>query len=324
MTATASSVTAIDIAHEAVSYAAQTPGIRLAQASCSSLPFASGSFDLVVNFEVIEHIHDWRSCLSELRRVLTPHGVLVISTPNRTYYAESRGQSGPNPFHVHEFDYEEFASALAEHFPQVDILTQNHADGIVFQTAHPGSRAGLGVEHPENPTDSAHFFVAVCRLQPAPPPKPFIFLPSAANVLRERERHIALLSADVDRLRSEKQNLVEMLRKQEAELAHSNQWAQGLDNELQQARARIVELQDELAAAQKTALEQIEAERKTAAEELQRCIDLLHQAEATILERTNWAQRLDDENRKLSATLEMVQASRLDDQFPVGPLPDEN
>ena len=58
--------------------------------------------------------------------------VLLISTPNRDYYEESRGASGPNPFHRHEFTFAEFAVALGAVFPHVRIWTQNHAGAIVF------------------------------------------------------------------------------------------------------------------------------------------------------------------------------------------------
>jgi SAM-dependent methyltransferase len=43
--------------------------------SATSLPFLDGSFGLIVAFEVIEHLIDWRLLLSEARRVLHPDGV---------------------------------------------------------------------------------------------------------------------------------------------------------------------------------------------------------------------------------------------------------
>lgn len=50
----------------------------------NELPYAEASFDLVNMMEVIEHIPQaqGRQTLAELRRVLRPNGVLLISTPN--------------------------------------------------------------------------------------------------------------------------------------------------------------------------------------------------------------------------------------------------
>ena len=45
------------------------------------LPFADGSFDLVVCTEAIEHVHDLQLFLSEVRRVLEPRGRLALTTP---------------------------------------------------------------------------------------------------------------------------------------------------------------------------------------------------------------------------------------------------
>lgn len=57
---------------------------RLARASATHLPFASGSFDLVLFQEVIEHLSasEIQATLAEFHRVLQPGGVLWITTPN--------------------------------------------------------------------------------------------------------------------------------------------------------------------------------------------------------------------------------------------------
>jgi len=57
----------------------------------TELPFEDASFDLVVAFEVIEHLENWRGFLEESRRVLAASGQLIVSTPNRLYYTESCG-----------------------------------------------------------------------------------------------------------------------------------------------------------------------------------------------------------------------------------------
>ncbi len=46
------------------------------------LPFEDGAFELVWASEVIEHVADTARWLSEVRRVLAPHGRLLVTTPS--------------------------------------------------------------------------------------------------------------------------------------------------------------------------------------------------------------------------------------------------
>ena len=263
------SVTGLDIAPEAIAYARENyaaGGVRFVEGSCSAMPLPDAGFDLVIAFEVIEHLADWQAFLLEGRRVLAPGGVLLISTPNRDYYAESRRLSGPNPFHAHEFAFDEFQSVLQAVLPHVYLYLQNHVEGIAFQPASAG-----GQDRPElrqgdqacNPHD-AHFFLAACSAWPHPAPPPFVYVPTTANVLHERELHIGKLEIDVNRLRQEKEKLVDMFRVQETELQRTaagfeaqiatlgdenrakTEWARQLDEKLGVASVRIGELQAEL------------------------------------------------------------------------------
>ena len=148
------------------------------------MPFREAAFDLAVAFEVIEHLRDWRGFLLELRRILAIGGRCVISTPNKNYYTESRGHTGANLYHEHEFTFDEFRQELLSVFPHVSLFLQNHAEGCVFQpantTALPEARVECGAGEPED----AHFFLAVCALTPQAEARTFLYLPRTANILR--------------------------------------------------------------------------------------------------------------------------------------------
>ena len=77
-----------DRAAEAARRASRASVLR---AEGEHLPYASGSFDLVLSHEVIEHVADDRRALSEIVRVLRPGGRLVLFAPNRGYPFETHG-----------------------------------------------------------------------------------------------------------------------------------------------------------------------------------------------------------------------------------------
>ncbi len=65
------------------------PGI--ACASVERLPFAGGTFDVVLSHEVLEHVGDDRRAVIEALRVLRPGGRLVVFVPNRWWPFETHG-----------------------------------------------------------------------------------------------------------------------------------------------------------------------------------------------------------------------------------------
>ena len=79
------------------------------------LPFDDATFDVITSFETLEHLHERGEFLSELRRVLSPGGTLVLSTPNANYSQPVNGVPA-NPFHLHEYDPAELKTELEAHF----------------------------------------------------------------------------------------------------------------------------------------------------------------------------------------------------------------
>jgi SAM-dependent methyltransferase len=64
---------------------------NLAQSVAESLPFADGSFDVILLHEVIEHVRSDREAVTEAYRCLRPGGRVVIFAPNRLYPLETHG-----------------------------------------------------------------------------------------------------------------------------------------------------------------------------------------------------------------------------------------
>jgi SAM-dependent methyltransferase len=333
-------VVGADIAAEAVAFARQhcrLPHLEFEQASCTALPHRDGAFDLVVAFEVIEHLPGWRDFLLEARRVLAPTGQFIVSTPNKLYYAESRSRAGANPFHAHEFEFDEFRSELSAIFPHISLFLENHVEGVAFRAIRADGAGGtteVRVDGGQTPPAESHFFVAVCAHRPQTGNPTFVYVPSTANVLREREMHIALLEGELRRkddwLAEAQRDLADLdreHRKLTAELEESNRWAKRLDTELAASGARIQELQEELAAEQAAAqakIAELDQENRTKSEwaqqlnaqldaklqELAQCVEYLHQAEKTVEERTRWAQALNAEVEQLRRKLALLEASR--------------
>jgi SAM-dependent methyltransferase len=334
------SVVGADIAGEAVDFAREhyrLQNLQFEQASCLALPHPDAAFDLVVAFEVIEHLPQWRDFLEEVRRVLSPTGHLIVSTPNKVYYAESRSQAGANPFHAHEFEFDEFRNELSAIFPYISLFLENHVEGVAFrpiQEAEAGGITEVRVDGGETPPEESHFFVAVCAHRPQTGNPTFVYVPSTGNVLRERETHIGLMEGELRRkdswLEEAKRELADLdreHRKLTTELEESNRWAERLNEEVAAKGARIEELQHELAAGQAAAqgrIAELDQENRTKTDwarqlnalleaklqELVQCVDYLHRAEKTLEERTEWAQALNAEVEQLRRKLAVLEASR--------------
>jgi hypothetical protein len=291
----ARAVLAIDIAPEAIEYARahyRAENLRFEQASCLQIPVADASFDLVVAFEIIEHLSDWRTFLGEVRRVLSPGGQFLVSTPNKVFYAEARRELGPNPFHAHEFEYEEFRQELLGVFPKVELYLENHAGAIVFAPAGVAGAVDSTVEQGGANAAEAHFYLAVCSVNGDTTVAPLVYVPRAANMLRERERHIQALESE---LRGRMARVVELQGELATEQATARTRIGALEGELREAVAAATRLAGELDAK---------------VIELAQCVAHLHEAERTVVERTLWAQRNQSQADGLGGQLQALWSTR--------------
>lgn len=343
----ARSTTGIDVSADAIAYAQEhypIPNVAFLAAPATAIPFAPASFDLITAFEVIEHVENWHDLLIEARRLLHPGGTFLVSTPNKLYYAESRPTEGPNPFHTHEFEFEEFRDALSAVFPHVAILLQNRLESQAFYPHAVFVPVDAKLDTARGSPAEANFFLAICSVDCAPEVRSFIYVPRAANLLREREQHIFLLQAELAKTKewlqgviSDRQKLIEAQDELHKHLEEQNRWAMQLDQDRKAALERIVELQDLMQAQQAKAIEMaaayqrtvdaledenrrktewaIETEKRLSAalaakcDELAETVRLLDRAEATVLERTAWAQDLDRALQQANAKLSTLAQS---------------
>lgn len=93
---------------------------------CQNLVFKDSAFDKVISFETIEHLPDPEKFLSEVKRILKPKGLFIISTPNQ----EVCSPNFPfidNPWHLREYKIGEFRNLLAPYFRKITIYSQTMA-----------------------------------------------------------------------------------------------------------------------------------------------------------------------------------------------------
>lgn len=130
---TAALVHGVDIAADVIEHAEkkyQRSNVIFHVGSCARIPIADRSIDLVVSFETIEHHNQHEEMLAEIKRVLRPDGVLLLSSPDVDIY--SNGNGSHNPFHVKELSVSELKDLLGRRFTNVRIFGQKLAYGSII------------------------------------------------------------------------------------------------------------------------------------------------------------------------------------------------
>lgn len=111
-------VTGIDLDPAIIDYAQkkyQRKNLSFMQGSILQIPLDDHVADIVVSFETLEHVGDHEKVFAEIKRILKPGGLLILSTPDKNFYSDQSGHK--NPFHVREL-YPDNLSELALKFFQ--------------------------------------------------------------------------------------------------------------------------------------------------------------------------------------------------------------
>lgn len=129
MAKTAKKVFGVDIDQEAINNAKikyKKENLSFLKGSADLIPLDNSSIDVLVSFETIEHHDKHHEMFLEIKRVLKPNGILIISSPDKKYYSDLNKN---NNFHIKELYLEEFKNLAEESFKYANIYFQNCING---------------------------------------------------------------------------------------------------------------------------------------------------------------------------------------------------
>jgi SAM-dependent methyltransferase len=207
----AASVVGVDVSADAVSHARAryvANNLTYVAASCVQIPEPDASFDVIVSFETIEHIHEHEAFLREVDRLLAPGGLFIISSPNRPEYSDRTGYK--NEFHVKELDRAELALLLDPHFPAQRWFAQRAAfHSIVWPVDTVATSAVALTADGESGFPAEYYFLVFCARDASR----IATVESQVSLVTDRElsvysewsrtyRDNAMLSSEVTRLRA--------------------------------------------------------------------------------------------------------------------------
>ena len=91
------------------------------------IPIKDNTIDVVVSFETLEHHDKHDEMMIEIKRVLKPDGILIISTPDKKFYSDEKNYK--NPHHRKELYLDEFKILIKKHFNYTEFYFQNMFKG---------------------------------------------------------------------------------------------------------------------------------------------------------------------------------------------------
>lgn len=231
----AQSVIGVDISDEAITHAksvySKTSNLSFVQGSAAKIPLPDHSVDMVVSFETIEHHTQHEEMISEIKRVLTDDGMLVISSPNKEIYSDLAG-GNHNHFHVKELYFQELDQLLSKRFVSIRYFGQvATATSLLQPLAAPVSDNFTSVytETKDKITQAIpselpplyYLAIATNTIQPYVP-ESTAFFSERDNALQERTLEIVKLGEEIQRMSAYIADVHQVLESKSKELTEAH------------------------------------------------------------------------------------------------------
>ncbi len=103
-------------------------GLNIVTGDLLNTQFMSGSFDVVTMFDVLEHVPEPKKLIAEVKRILKPHGLVIINTPDaESLWARILGKKWQlimPPEHINYFSPKNLSKYLSDHGFEVKVNTK--------------------------------------------------------------------------------------------------------------------------------------------------------------------------------------------------------
>ena len=227
-------VTGVDYSEDAIEYAKKlysATNLKFIKGDALDLPFEDNSVDVVVSLETIEHLTDPEKFVKEVKRVLRPNGVFIVSTPNDDEYIEG------NEFHLHEFRLKDLKKLINKYFNNSKFYYQGSyfAAGLYSENAFKSEHIWTGVvakTFGQN-TAKAIYFQAIASDETVPELLETTVIADAWNtkddIFRDKERRIdreklVKIAEDAQSVATELRHANDTLNNQLVEIKRSKTW----------------------------------------------------------------------------------------------------
>jgi SAM-dependent methyltransferase len=250
---TARLVIGVDCDEEAIRNASARytrPALEFRVGSCDAIPLENLSVDVVVSFEAIERNSRNAEMLEEIKRVLRPGGILIISSPGKYECDDLPGSV--SPFHAKALYLDEFHSLLKAKFRHIAMFGQRVDHGSVIVPVESEMMASWnsvadvsGKMQRESGEARPLFFIAIASDGPLPslPPGIVSDLPfGRRRALEAYERLAEKYDSLKKTMQSESNSKSEQIAAYQRQAVQFADMLKSAQNDLNSAQSEIVSL----------------------------------------------------------------------------------